>query len=198
MPARETMSQDFSVNKRDITELLRQAQPGDHAVIDRVIPLVYDELKRLAASYLRNQRPGHTFQPTALVNEAYLRLVRSVRQNWQGRAHFFSVAATIMRNILVDHARGKCAAKRGFGRARIEFKDSLDYSDQKASDVILLDDALMALAAFDERKARTLELRYFAGLNVEETAEAMGIAVATVRRDVRYAEAWLRRNLDKR
>jgi RNA polymerase sigma-70 factor (ECF subfamily) len=156
------------MNDLDVTELFRQSESGDHTQVDRVIPLVYSELKRLAANHLRNQPPGHTFQPTALVNEAYLRLVRSVRQNWQDRAHFSRCAATIMRNILVDHARAKYAAKRRYGRVRVAFWDLLDYSDERAPDLVLLDDALTALEAFDQRKARTLELRYFGGLSVPE------------------------------
>jgi RNA polymerase sigma-70 factor (ECF subfamily) len=159
-----------------------------------VIPLVYNELRRLAGAYLQRQAPGHTLQPTALVHEAYLRLAGS-QPDLRDQTHFFSVAATIMRRILVDHARSKCAVKRGGAQAKVEFKDSLDYSDEKASDLLALDDALRALSAFDERKGRTLELRYFAGLSVEETAEAMGISVATVGREIRHAEAWLRREL---
>jgi RNA polymerase sigma factor (TIGR02999 family) len=179
----------------DLTQLLRQGREGDRAAIDRVIPLVYDELRRLAGGYLRNQAPGHTLQPTALVHEAYLRLADRSQPDWRDRAHFFGLAATIMRQILVDHARSKGAAKRGGERARVEFKETLDYSDEKASDLVVLDDALKGLAAFDERKARTLELRYFGGLSVEETAEVLGTSEATVGRDTRYAEAWLRREL---
>ena len=159
------------------------------------MPLVYKELRRLAGRFLRNQAPGHTLQPTALVHEAYLRLVDRSESDWNGRPHFYNLAATIMRQILVDHARAKVAAKRGGGRIRVEFNDALNYSGEKAADVVALDDALRALAAFDERKARTIELRYFGGLGAEETAEVMGISVATVGRETRYAEAWLRRKL---
>jgi RNA polymerase sigma factor (TIGR02999 family) len=161
------------------------------------MPLVYRELRRLAGSYLRNQAPGNTLQPTALVHEAYLRLVDGSASDWQDRAHFFNVAATIMRQILVDHARSKVAAKRGGGRAKVEFQETLNYSDEKAADLVALDDALKGLAAFDERKARTIELRYFGGLSTEETAETLGISVATVGRETRYAEAWLRRELQR-
>jgi RNA polymerase sigma factor (TIGR02999 family) len=146
---------------------------------------------------LRNQAPGNTLQPTALVHEAYLRLVDGSASDWQDRAHFFNVAATIMRQILVDHARSKVAAKRGGGRAKVEFQETLNYSDEKAADLVALDDALKGLAAFDERKARTIELRYFGGLSTEETAETLGISVATVGRETRYAEAWLRRELQR-
>jgi RNA polymerase sigma factor (TIGR02999 family) len=162
-----------------------------------MMPLVYRELRRLAGSYLRNQAPGNTLQPTALVHEAYLRLVDGSASDWQDRAHFFNVAATIMRQILVDHARSKVAAKRGGGRAKVEFQETLNYSDEKAADLVALDDALKGLAAFDERKARTIELRYFGGLSTEETAETLGISVATVGRETRYAEAWLRRELQR-
>jgi RNA polymerase sigma factor (TIGR02999 family) len=157
--------------------------------------LVYNELRRLAGSYLHHQTPGHTLRPTALVHEAYLRLISRSQPDWQDRAHFFSVAATVMRQILVDHARAKCAAKRGGTIVRVEFKDTLDYSDEQAGNLIFLDDALRQLAAFDERKARVLELRYFGGLEMEEIGELLGASASTVRRDVRYAEAWLRREL---
>jgi RNA polymerase sigma factor (TIGR02999 family) len=179
----------------DLAQLLRQSRAGDRSAVDQVIPLAYNELRRLAGAYLRNQAPGHTLQPTALVHEAYLRLANRSQPEWQDRAHFFSLAATIMRQILVDHARNKCAAKRGGSNVQVEFKDCLDYSDEKAADLVVLDDALNALAAFDERKARTLELRYFGGLSVEETAEALGVSAPTVGRETRSAEAWLRREL---
>ena len=180
-----------------LTQLLRQSRAGDRTALDQVMPLVYNELRRLATNYLQKQPPGHTLQPTALVHEAYLRLVSRSQPNWQDRAHFFSVAVTIMRQILVDHARAKCAAKRGGTDVCVEFKDALDYSGEKAADLVALDDALKQLAAFDERKARALELRYFGGLSMEELTEVLGISVATVRREMRYAEAWLRRELQR-
>jgi RNA polymerase sigma factor (TIGR02999 family) len=178
-------------------QLLRQSRAGDRAAVDQLVPLVYDELRRLAGAFLRIQPPGHSLQATALVHEVYLRFTDRSESDWRDRAHFLSLAATIMRQILVDHARTKCAAKRGGGRARMEFQESVDYSDEKASDLVDLDDALRALAVFDNRKARTLELRYFGGLSLEETAEVMGISVATVGRETRYAEAWLRRELQQ-
>jgi RNA polymerase sigma factor (TIGR02999 family) len=162
--------------------------------VDQVMSLVYQELRRLAASYLGSQTPGHTLQPTALVHEAYLRMLAS-EADWKDRAHFFNLAATIMRQILVDHARTKMAVKRGGGHAKVEFKDTLNYSDEKAGDLVALDDALRGLAAFDNRKARVIELRYFGGLSVEESAEALGVSIATIGRETRYAEAWLRREL---
>jgi RNA polymerase sigma factor (TIGR02999 family) len=177
----------------NLTELLRRGRQGDQAATDLLMPLVYQELRRLAASYLRGQSQN-TLQPTSLVHEAYLRMVdRSA--DWQDRSHFFNLAATIMRQILVDHARSKIAAKRGGGRVRVDFRDTLNYSDDKAADLVALDDALLGLAAFDERKARIIELRYFGGLSVEEIAETLGVSIATIGRETRYAEAWLRREL---
>ncbi|HUA62897.1 MAG TPA: sigma-70 family RNA polymerase sigma factor [Verrucomicrobiae bacterium] len=160
-----------------------------------LMPLVYEELRRLAGSYLRSQSPGHSLQPTALVHEAYLRLADRAQPDWQNRAHFFGVAANIMRQILVDHARSKYAAKRGGGAAKVEFQESMEYSDERARDLIALDDALRALNTLDERKARALELRYFGGLSVEETAEVLGVSMATVGREIRFAEAWLRHEM---
>jgi RNA polymerase sigma-70 factor (ECF subfamily) len=167
----------------------------DQTAIHQALPLVYKELRRLAGGYLRHQVPGHTLTPTALVHEAYLRLVDRTASDWKDRGHFVNIAATIMRQILVDHARAKVAAKRGGGAPRVQFTESLSYTDEKAAQVVALDDALHALAEFDDRKARTIELRYFGGLSTEETAEVMGVSVATVGRETRYAEAWLRRKL---
>lgn len=180
-----------------LTVLLQRSRDGDRQAMDEVTSLVYGELRRLAGSYLRNQNAGHTLQPTALVNEAYLRLADRSENQFNNRAHFFGVAATIMRQILVDHARARCAAKRGGSQVKLEFKDSLQYSDEKASALMALDDALTALNAYDERKAKTIELRYFGGLSVEETAEVLGVSTATVGRDTAIAEAWLRRELAK-
>ena len=179
----------------NLTQLLRRGRAGDRLAIDQVMPVVYQELRRLAGSYLRNQNPGHTLQATALVHEAYLRLAERQQPDWQDRAHFFSVAATIMRQILVDHARTRCAAKRGGGAVNVELKDSVMYCDEKAPELVALDDALQALAKLDARQARVLELRYFGGLNNDEIAAVLDIGVATVVRDVRFAEAWLRREM---
>ena len=178
-----------------ITELLVQSRNGDRTAIDRIMPLVYKELRRLAAYYLAGQQPGHTLQPTALVHEAYLRLAGRSVPDLRNRVHFFSVAARIMRQVLVDHARTKFAAKRRGAQPIAEFRETLEYSDEKAPDLVALDDALKTLAAFDERKVRILELRFFGGLSVEETAEALGISAATVGRETRYAKAWLSREL---
>jgi RNA polymerase sigma factor (TIGR02999 family) len=187
---------DVASDAPSFTELLRRGGQGDKAATDQVMPLVYQELRRLAASYLRAQSPGHTLQPTALVHEAYLRLVARASADWNDRAHFFNLAAGIMRQVLVDHARAKVAAKRGGASAKVEFNDTLNYSDEKAADLVALDNALQGLAAFDERKARVVELRYFGGLTVEEIAGTLGVSVATVGRETRYAEAWLRRELE--
>jgi RNA polymerase sigma factor (TIGR02999 family) len=159
--------------------------------------LVYYELRRQAAHYLRHQMPGHTLQPTALVHELYLRLISRSQPDWQDRAHFFGAASTIMRQILVDHARARHAAKRGGPQVRVEFIETLEYSDERAADLLALDQALTEMAAFDPGKARALELRYFGGLTMEEMAEVLGVSISTVRRDIRSAEAWLRRELQR-
>ncbi len=165
--------------------------------IDDLLPQVYQELRRIAASYLRSQRPDHTLQPTALLNEAYIRLAGADEQTWNNRTHFFATAAAIMRNILVDHARARQAEKRGGGATLIPLDEATESAAGKPADLIALDDALRALAVEDERKARVLELRYFAGLSVEETAETLGLSVATVGRETRFATAWLRRELSR-
>jgi len=163
--------------------------------MEQLLPLVYQELRRIAGAYLRSQRPGHTLQPTALLNEAYIKLAGAEPHDWSGRTHFFATAAAIMRNILVDHARSRQAEKRGGGVTPVPLDLAIDRAAEKPADLIALDDALKALASHDERKARVLELRYFAGLSVEETAEAMGLSVATVGREARFAAAWLRREM---
>lgn len=163
--------------------------------MEQLLPLVYQELRRIAGAYLRSQRPGHTLQPTALLNEAYIKMAGAEPQDWSGRTHFFATAAAIMRNILVDHARSRQAEKRGGGVTPVPLDLAVDRAAEKPADLIALDDALKALASHDERKARVLELRYFAGLSVEETAETMGLSVATVGREARFAAAWLRREL---
>ncbi|HJQ36861.1 MAG TPA: sigma-70 family RNA polymerase sigma factor [Thermoanaerobaculia bacterium] len=179
----------------DITRLLRASRDGDAEALDQLLPLVYQELRKIADAYLRSQRPDHTLQPTALLHEAYIKLAGAEPQEWNGRTHFFATAAAIMRNILVDHARSRQAEKRGSGARPVPLDLVVDRAAEKPADLVALDDALRALAVHDERKARVLELRYFAGLSVEETAEAMGLSVATVGREARFAAAWLRREL---
>ena len=179
----------------EITALLADWSKGDPSALERLTPLVYQELHKLAHIYLGKERPGHTLQPTALIHEAYLRLIDQNIGEWQSRAHFYGVAARLMRQILVEHARGFRAEKRGGGVARLALDEALDYSREQATELIALDDALTALAIVDERKCRVIELRHFGGLSVEETAQALGISVPTVIRDQRMAQAWLHREL---
>ena len=175
----------------DVTRLLIQLTDGNRTVLDDLLPLVYGELRSLAANYLRRERSAHTLQPTALVHEAYLRLVDQNQVRWQNRAHFFGVAAQMMRRILVDHARGHNAEKRGGEVAKLSLDGNVDVTDERATDLIALDDALTTLAALDEQKSRIVELRFFGGLSVEETAEVLGVSAPTVKRQWRMAKAWL-------
>lgn len=181
---------------QEVTQLLFKISHGDRTALDELLPLVYDELRRLADRYLRRERSDHTLQATALVNEAYLRLVD---QNvpWQNRAHFFGVAAEMMRRILVDHARSHQAQKRGSGGVKLSLDEAINMSDERATDLISLDDALTALAEFDPQKSRIVELRFFAGLSIEETARVLGVGTATVIRQWRMAKAWLYREVSK-
>jgi RNA polymerase sigma factor (TIGR02999 family) len=179
----------------EISRLLAAHREGDKEALDRLLPLVYDELRQLAASYLRRERGNHTLQPTALVHEAYFRLVDQRDAAWQNRSHFFGVAAHLMRLILVDHARARSAEKRGGDAVRVPLDDLFRAAKQNDTDVLALDEALSRLAALDAQQVRIVELRYFGGLNVEETAEALGISAATVKRDWSVARMWLRREL---
>ena len=165
--------------------------------MERLVAAVYPELRAIAASYLRRERPGHTLQPTALVNEAYMRLVDQRRVTWQNRAHFFSVAASLMRRILVDHARAKRAEKRAGSYTRVTFDDARVPAAERDVDLVALDDALSDLAAKDPELARLVELRYFAGLTTKETAEVLGVSTSTVEREWVAARAWLYRALTK-
>jgi RNA polymerase sigma factor (TIGR02999 family) len=173
-----------------VTQLLAAHNAGDPQALEKLLPLVYQELKRLAESHMRRERHEHTLQPTALVNEAYLRLIRQ-EINWQSRSHFFGIAARLMRQILVDYARERSAGKRGSGSLKLSLDEAIYLTDERAAVLVSLDDALKELAEFDLEKARLVELRYFAGLSVEETAQAMGISVPTVVRYWRSAKAWL-------
>src|ERR1051325_9277059 len=160
---------------QDVTQLLLQLTAGDRAVLDELLSLIYRELRGLAANYLRRERPDHTLQPTALVHEAYLRLIDQTKVNWQNRAHFFGVAAQIMRRLLVDHARKHNAEKRGQDFQKLSLDENIDRAVERSSELIALDDALRALAEFDQQKARMVELRYFGGLSIEETADVLGV-----------------------
>ena len=175
----------------EVTRLLKAWGSGNTAALDQLMPIVYNELRAVAAHYLRRERPDHTLQPTALVNEAYLRLIDQKQVEWQNRAHFVGVAAQMMRRILVDHAKGTHRAKRGGGARKVALDEAMAFSAERAEDLVELDAALTALAAFDERKSRVVELRYFGGLSVEETAEVLKISEVTVARDWKLAKAWL-------
>lgn len=179
----------------DVTRLLVDWSKGNQAALDELAPLVYQDLHQRARNYLRHERPDHTLQPTALIHEAYLRLVNESLPEWNGRAHFYAVASRVMRQILVDHARRHQAGKRGSGAANVSLDDALVPARSENTDLMALDEALDKLAAFDQRKCRIVEMRYFGGCTVEETAEALGIAGITVMREVRVAEAWLRRTM---
>lgn len=178
-----------------ITDLLLKWSGGDATALEQLMPLVYDELRRLAGRYLRRERDNHSLQPTALVNEAYLRLVDQ-KVEWQSRAQFYGLAARIMRNILVDHARSRQAAKRGGEQFRVSFDSDRQGSTDSGVKFLAVHEALERLATFDAQKAQIVELRFFGGLSIEETAEVLGIGHATVERDWKLARAWLRRELE--
>lgn len=175
----------------NITQLLIELTNGNHAVVDGLLPLIYGELRSLAANYLRRERSDHTLQPTALVHEAYLRLVDQTQVNWQNRAHFFGMAAQMMRRILVDHARAHKAGKRGADYQKLSLDEHLDKAVERSAELVSLDEALTELSTVDEMKARIVELRYFGGLTVEETAEVLGVTPVTINRHWRMAKAWL-------
>lgn len=171
-------------------------EPRDKAMLDALLPLVYEELHTLAERFLRVERPDHTLQPTALVNEAYLRLSAQHHVNWADRNQFFAIAAQMMRRILVNHAEHRNAGKRGGGVTRVTLDDEMSWSDERGVDLVALDDALSQLAERDPRQARVVELRYFAGLGIEETGKVLDISPATVKREWTMAKAWLRRELE--
>ena len=181
-----------------VTRLLLDLKNGDPAAVDRLMPIVYDELRRLAAHYLRDEHAAATLQPTALVHEAYLRLVAQQMPDWESRSHFFGVAAHLMRQILVDHARRRYSQKRGGGLAPASLDGVVTFAPMKGDDIVALDDALTALAAVDARKCQVIELRFFGGLSIEETARALNVSVGTIGREQRMAEAWLHRELSRR
>ncbi len=179
----------------DITVLLGAWRAGDKAAFDRLVEALYRELHRIARLYMARERPGHSLQPTALVNEAYVRLIDAQRVDWQNRDHFLGVAARQMRRVLVDMARARGYQKRGGDAVRISFDEALPVMREPGRDLVALDDALKALAAVDERKARVVEMRFFGGLSVEQSAHALGVSVETVMRDWKVAKAWLLREL---
>jgi RNA polymerase sigma factor (TIGR02999 family) len=180
----------------EVTRLLVEWANGNEQAMGEVTPLVYRELRRLAASYLRKERVGHTLQPTALVHEAYLRLVDQKNPYWQNRSHFYGVAARLMRQILVDHARRKQADKRAGLKVPLEL--AVSFEEGRSQDLIALDTGLNALEKIDPRKSKAVELRYFGGLSMEEIAQSLEISAVTVRRDLRMAEAWLHREMQNR
>jgi RNA polymerase sigma factor (TIGR02999 family) len=179
----------------NITDLLVSYSRGDKESLDKLMPIVYDELRRQAARYLRRELPGHTLQTTALIHEAYVRLVDQRNVQWQNRAHFFGIAAQMMRRILVDHARTKKRAKRGGSHIKVSLDDANIAVRSQDLDVVAVDEALSRLAKIDEQQSRVVELRFFSGLTVEETAEVIHISPATVKRDWSMAKAWLHREL---
>ena len=178
-----------------VTRLLEEWRAGDPTALDRLIPLVYNEMRRMAGAYLQRESEPHTLQPTALVHEDYLRLAAGQDPDFQNRAHFFSAAARVMRQILVDHARARCAAKRGGREPRVPFEESALFAAERAATVVALDDALLLLERQDAVKARILELKYFAGMTAEDSAAVLGLTVHQVNRQVRLAQAWLRREM---
>jgi RNA polymerase sigma-70 factor, ECF subfamily len=181
----------------ELTQLLIDWSNGDRAALDKLMPLIDEELRRLAHRYMTRERAGHTLQTTALVNEAFLRLVNRKNLHWQNRAHFFGIAAQLMRTILVDHARSHASAKRGGGAHKLELDEAMVVSQQKASEVIALDDALKQLALLDPQQSRIVELRFFGGLTVEEAAEVLQVSPATIKREWSTAKAWLYHELAK-
>ena len=181
----------------DVTRLLLAWQNGDRGALERLIPLVYDELHRLAKNHLRKERPGHTLQPSAIVNETYLKLVDRPAANWQNRAHFFAISAQLMRRILVDSARAHRSKKRGAGLSKVTLDEALIGPQEKGQDLVALDDALTVLAEVDPRKSQVVELRFFGGLSAEETAEILKVSPDTVLRDWKLAKTWLKREISK-
>ena len=182
----------------EVTELLTAWSGGDKAALDKLMPLIHQELRRLAHRYMSRERPGHTMQTTALVNEAYIRLVNREGVHWQNRAHFFAIASQLMRHILVDHARSHAYAKRGGGAQTISLDEAMVVSQERAAEVVALDDALKELADIDPQQSRIVELRFFGGLTIEETAVVLGLSPATIKREWSTAKAWLYHELARK
>jgi len=179
-----------------VTQLLMDWSNGDRAALDELLPVVYDELRRVADGFLRRERPSHTLQPTALVHEAYLRLIDQQSVNWQNRAQFFGIAAQMMRRILINHAEGRHAEKRGGHAPRVSLDEAVSFFEERDINLVALDEALNALAALDSQQSQIVELRFFGGLTVEEVAEVLGLSPATVKREWGSAKLWLRRQLN--
>jgi len=186
-----TAGEPRQAGPQEVTQLLANWSDGDHAALEKLIPLVYKELRHLAHRYMEGQRPNHTLQTTALVNEAYLRLADQSKPNFTNRSHFFAVAAKAMRQILVDYAKAQQREKRGAGASKVELNEAALISPEQTSAILDVDEALEKLAVLDSRKARVVELRYFGGLNQDEIAEVLKISIVTVRRDWVFARAWL-------
>jgi RNA polymerase sigma factor (TIGR02999 family) len=182
----------------DVTLLLSALTRGDQGAASKLMPVVYDELRRLAGAYMRRERVDHTLQATALVHEAYLKLVEQRSVNWQSRAHFFGIAAQLMRRILIDHARGHSRQKRGGDEKKVSLDEAFVLSEQQADELLAVDDSLNQLAKIDPRQAKVVEMRFFGGLSVEEAAEALGVSPKTVKRDWSVAKAWLYADLKER
>ena len=178
-----------------VTQLLLDWSNGDKAALDKLMPLVYEELRRLAHHYMRQERPGHMLQTTAIVNEAYIHLINQRGVQWQNRAHFFGIASHLMRRILTGYARSRQTAKRGGGAHQVGLDEAMVVSEERVAEMAALDDALNFLARIDERKSQIVEMRFFGGLSIEETAEVLGVSPGTVMRDWTLAKAWLRREI---
>lgn len=186
----------MAAESHTVTQMLAEwSDSGNREALDKLMPIVYEELRRQAARYLKHERQGHTLQTTALVHEAYVRLIDQAGVRWQNRAHFYGIAAEMMRRILVDHARKRNAAKRGGDAVKVTLNEEVQPAPEQNLDLIAVDEALNRLAALDQQQARVVELRFFGGLNVEETAEVLGISDRTVKRDWSVARAWIRREL---
>ena len=183
-------------NEKDVTVLLNAVAANEANAPEKLLEAVYDDLRRLAGAYMKNERGDHTLQATALVHEAFIRLVDWENVSWQNRAHFFAVAAEVMRKILIDHARRKNARKRSGGQ-KIELNEAISFSDEKEFDVLALEDALQSLEKIDARQAKIVELRFFGGLSIEETAYILGVSETTVRREWTFAKAWFQRELKR-
>ena len=199
-PVKLTVRREWAMtatSSHEITQLLLAWSDGDQTALDRLVPLVYDELRRLARRYMNRESPGHLLQTTALVNEAYMRLIDARQVKWQNRAHFFAISARVMRRILVDFARRSGKLKRGGKANEVSFTEALVVSAKRGADLVAIDDALTTLAALDPRQSQVVELRFFGGLKDNEIAEVLKVSHGTVRRDWRLARAWLHRELSK-